>query len=1022
MTNQLRILPEANWSSTKPVVSRRTLEAAARKPEDRQMTVAADSATLPVTYGSDRVGARIADVLLYGTAWVIVAVWGEGEIDAVESVTFDDAAMPAGATATHYTGTAGQTVNATLVSAYAAQSPAVTYADALPGVAYSVLVVPTTAIDNLQQITAKLRGRKLYDPRTGTTVYSANPALALADWLSNATYGAGRTVDWSSVSAAANACDAAVGGVERRKIGLTIDQPQDPFQWADVLRAYAGCWVLQGDSGLRLIADGVASPTFNLEHDDGADYGNIVSIGALKTRDVSDAPTVMTLHYTDTSAVPWKSASVTVYAPGVLAGTTPRRPSDVQMPGIQSASQATREATERLNKLTLADLSFSAEVFDDGLAIEPGDVGTVTHPVGLTGKAMRVLSVNGADGRYALSLVEYDAAAYSDAVVTDPSSPDTSLPNPSAPTPVTGLMLSEEVFQLQDGTYSSRIRATWTAPTGFPASFIGTYRVNVIAGGTVVFSGTAQADATTWATAAVQEATAYQVDVLTISRTGAASSAASATITAAGKQLVPGNVPSLTGFEVGGEVRLSWTPAVDLDIWRYEIRYVAVAGTWANATLLDRTDSLRFVTKDVPAGAWDFLVKAVDSVGQYSATEARKSITVTSDAGSFLVDSATFDTPTLSNMTEYQLGRTDTTRRFVTDNGVAWNTKFSSAMSTYTNALNSYGAVASSFTTESEDFGSTISGNWRAELSATAITGAVTSELQVGPDGSAWESYPSLVAKTGARFARLKASGGASDIIHVTLPTALVRIDATPRPEPFQVTTLSSGGALVQLANEYVAAKSITPASQASTARMTTYDRVLVAPATGLLLQNVVPTTVADAYVFQKFSDAGARVIASGDYLEYDVFIVSATETAERGGFDITFSDATNLRTLGSTDANGSGPCNVPNSTIPAGQWFSRKHPLSAAVGKTVSRIDLINACDTAGTNITVYRNLRITDGASTTRLSLWTSGEPAFNTTSLQSNQGQIQMGTANSFLVYQFDAAGTQVAGTASGTFNGI
>lgn len=1018
MGEALKFLPEAQWGKvSRSVAPRETLARTATTAAERQLTVAAENAPLRVIYGTERVGALVANVLLHGTYWVIQCVWGEGECDAIEEVTFDDAALPAGTLSIHYAGTAGQTVDAWMVAAFAAQAPAVTYADALPGVCYSVFKVPTSAIENFPQITARLRGRKLYDPRTTLTVFSANPALALADFLSNATYGSGKTVDWSSVTTAANACDESVGGAPRRQIGLAVETVQNVEAWEDTLRTYAGCWIVQGSAGMRLVPDRPASPVASYDHAS----DDIMAISPLKKRAVTDAPTVMTIRYTDTSVVPWRDASVTTYAPGADTGAVPRRPSDVPLPGIRSKAQAYREAVERLNKLTLQDLSFTLSVRDIGIRHEAGDVITVTHPLGLTAKAMRVTNAQGENGRYTLSLTEYDAAAYSDAVQTEPSTPDTSLPDPGAPVAVTGLTLSEEVFQQQDGTYSSRIRATWDAPA-FPVTFIANFAVRVSVAGAVVFPGSAVADAVTWASPAVQEGVSHQVDVVTTSRTGASSAAASATITPVGKLLIPGDVPSMSGFEVGGEVRLSWSPAVDIDIWRYEIRYVAVAGTWANGTLLDRTDALRFVTKDVPVGSWDFMVKAIDSVGQYSATEARRSITVTSDAGSFLVGQVTLDTPTLSNMAEFALGRTDTSRRFVTENGVAAGTKFPSTASTYGNLAASYGAVASSWTSESEDFGSTLTGNWQGEINATALAGSVTKELQLGPDGSNWTTYTALVAKSGARFARMKASGGSSDVVKVVIPNAQIRVDAVPRTEPFSVTTLSSGGALVQLANQYSAAKSIVPASQAATARITTYDRVLVAPATGLLLQNVVPTTVADAYVFQKFSDAAARVIASGDYFEYDVFIAGATESSERGGFDITFSDATALRSLGSADDNGSGASNIPNSAIPTGSWFSRKHPLTTAVGKTVSRVDLVNACDVAGTNITVYRNLRITDGAGTTRLSLWTSGEPTFNSTSLQSNQGQIQMGPANSFLVYQFTDAGTQVAGTASGSFNGI
>ena len=94
----------------------------------------------------------------------------------------------------------------------------------------------------------------------------------------------------------------------------------------------------------------------------------------------------------------------------------------------------------------------------------------------------------------------------------------------------------------------------------------------------------------------MQEGQGYQLDIITVSRTAASSDAASSNITAQGKQLAPGNVPSLTGFEVGGEVRLSWEPAVDIDIWRYEVRYGLTSDAWDDATLIVRVDSLRLVT------------------------------------------------------------------------------------------------------------------------------------------------------------------------------------------------------------------------------------------------------------------------------------------------------------------------------------------------------------------------------------------------------------------------------------------
>ncbi|UST52963.1 DUF1983 domain-containing protein [Comamonadaceae bacterium OTU4NAUVB1] len=62
------------------------------------------------------------------------------------------------------------------------------------------------------EITARVRGKKVYDYRTGQTVYSRNPALCLADFIrSEAGYKAGADqIEVDAVIGAANACDVAV--------------------------------------------------------------------------------------------------------------------------------------------------------------------------------------------------------------------------------------------------------------------------------------------------------------------------------------------------------------------------------------------------------------------------------------------------------------------------------------------------------------------------------------------------------------------------------------------------------------------------------------------------------------------------------------------------------------------------------------------------------------------------------------------------------------------------------------------
>lgn len=823
-------LPNQTWS----VTPKGTLDATAGassstgKVSDRQIALAADGVRIPVIYGIDRRGALIANIVTDAQYVYVQCVWGLGEIEGVQTLSMGNDPLSAAASVHHYLGTAGQAVDAWLASAFA--SNGIAYADALPGIAYSVIRAPL-ATENFDPtaLVAIVKGLKLHDPRTGLVAWSDNPALALAHFIGTFE---GRVVDADSVSAAADACDEIVGGQRRRRLGLSLAQAQTCDAWRDTLRTYAGCFVVQRSNGLHLVPDRPASPVRTFDHD----AGDIASLGPLKKRPRAEAPTVVKIKWTDTSVIPWRDRTAVAYAAGVLAGTVERRESEISLPGIQSASQAQREAIERLNKLWLADLSFPLGVFDDGLQVEPGDVVAVTHPIGLSSKLMRVGGIdNTGPGRWTLQLVEYDPAAYSDAVVSDPSTPDTSLPSPAAPVPLEGLSVAEEVFQMQDGTWSSRLRATWPVPA-YP--WLSGYRIELRVGAAIVQTGTLARWATSWPSTAVQEGVPHQLDVYIRSSIGAESAAASVVITPEGKFLPPGNVPSLAGYEVGGEVRLRWPAAVDIDIWRYEIRWGAPGVSWAAATLLDRVDALSLVSKDVPAGSWDFLVCALDSVGQYSPTPARRSITVTLDAASILVDRHDYSAPTASGMQEYSLWPTDPFRRWVSEDDVLMADKFTNALTDYPEPMAAYAAGANSWQTETHDFGIALSGNWTAELAVTPLAGTVDQYLDLSPDGSTWSAHAGLTAKTGGRFARLRVD--AVGAVLVLLPVAQLRIDAIPRQEEGIARSSAAGPSTVTLAGVYALSKGLPQITVAGTGFATaTVDNIVVG----------TPTTF-DVYVF----------------------------------------------------------------------------------------------------------------------------------------------------------------------------
>ena len=843
----LLYLPDPGPWATTPVTPRDTLNASAAKTaQDSQLSVAAENAALRIVYGQVRLGPQIACVLGYGGMLVILAVWCQGEVDGVVDLQMDDKALPGGVTATHYVGTTGQTVNATLVSAFAAQSPAQTYTDALPGICYSVVLVPPGASSGFPRLAATIKGRKVW---TGAaTEWSDNPAWCLADFIANPVYGMGRSVDLASAAVVAADCNVMAGGTERlRTLNLTLDTVQPVQNWLDTLRTYASCWVVPSGAELKLVSDKASATVASFAHTS----GNILSISNVKKRGQQSTPTVMTVTYRDVSLTPHRDATVTVYAPGVLAGTTPRRESQVSLPGINRYSQAYREAIERLNKLLLNDLTLSLGVFDEALALEVGDVVEVSHPIGLSDKPVRVMGVSGEYGRYSLNLVEYDPAVYSAVVTTAPTWADTNLPNPSSPPAVTGVVMVEEVFQQQNGTYSSRWRVTWTAAA---YGFLDHYRCELWIGSTLVLQ--ARTSSAEWPTSVIQEAQTYTVKIAAVSTIGAIGTWATQSAVALGKTLIPGNVPLVTAFETGGRVYASWQAAIDIDIWRYEVRYGSVGVDWADALVLDRVDALRLETVQMPAGTWTLHVKALDSVQQYSASAATCTVVVTSDAAAFFVSSYDQTAPTLTNMAEYSLARDDTQRYFVTEDGVAWDTKFTAALDTYTGPLASvHSSVTSTWLGESEDFGLDLGGQWTASATVADISGTHISYI-----GSAMAAAPGtftytagLSQKFNARFARIKHEALTGSTLQVIVPTQSIRLDAVPREEVGSGTSSASGPTTVTLANLYVAVKKLTITPQGTTARSATFDNIVIGPT----------TVTFDVYVF---NDLGAKIVSPFRY------------------------------------------------------------------------------------------------------------------------------------------------------------
>lgn len=349
---------------------------------------------------------------------------------------------------------------------------------------------------------------------------------------------------------------------------------------------------------------------------------------SLSKRSMRSVPNSVAVDYEfSTSTAKWHTERVQADSPRVSSGAEARRLSRINLPGIHDASQAKREATERLNWY-LTDLEAKVTLFDPGWNLQNGSVVAMTHPIGLDAKLFRVRRITASSGRWTLDLVEYDPAIYSDEVISDPTTPDTNLGNPLNPPTVSGLSAVEELFKYKSGLTGSRVRASWTA-TNFP--FLSQYLVEGYVDGTLVWQTFTQTNSVV--TPGVEElvsevAVDYEVRVY-IQSSLSQGAAATDTVSILGKLAVPGDVPSLTLTQTEADtVAMIWGEAVDIDIWRYEVRHGNSGDTWEQAHVVELIDGLNHFHTALSVGTHKFLVKARDSVGNESVNDVSAEITL----------------------------------------------------------------------------------------------------------------------------------------------------------------------------------------------------------------------------------------------------------------------------------------------------------------------------------------------------------------------------------------------------------
>ena len=510
--------------------------------------------------------------------------------------------------------------------------------------------------NGLPLITAVVRGKKVFDPRSSTTGYSANAALCVRDYITS-TYGLNDDqIDEIDFAAAANICDENVslsaGGTEKRyTINGVIQATQshgDVLQ--SMMTACAGS-LFWGAGKWKLKVGDYVAPAKTLTLDD------LRGPISLSTRvNLQDQFNGVKGTFND-AAERW----ITTEYPSITSATFEAEDGgeqtmlDLALPFTTSAATA-----QRLAKLTLfrgrEQMTLTADFGLNSFDVEVGEIIALTNPrYGWTAKEFEVVgwafgSGDAGDLRVTLTLRETSETAFDwDAEETAIISNNTALPSFTSVAAVTNLQLTGTSVLNDDGISVPAIRATWTASTN---AFVQYYEIQYKRlGGEEDYGSVADAqdDQEDWGSITVAytseedygltnepilspdaeyvssfgSSTAfliqpvlngydYNVRVRAVNSLGVRSPWATSTLASVGDTTPPNAPLSLTAVGNYKSITLSWLNPADQDLDFVEI-WQNTINNLASATLVGVVRGTNFTVPGLPNNTTRFYwVRAVD--------------------------------------------------------------------------------------------------------------------------------------------------------------------------------------------------------------------------------------------------------------------------------------------------------------------------------------------------------------------------------------------------------------------------
>ena len=472
--------------------------------------------------------------------------------------------------------------------------------------------------------TAKVQGKKLYDPRTSTTVYSANAALCIRDYLVSA-YGLDNSGDTNDAyfQTAANTCDEDVtlsgSGTENRyEINGVISLDQTPSDvLGDMMTACAGTlfWG-QGEWHLKVGEYTSSIKTFTLD-----DLRGPITLDTKHSR--RDNFNIVRGTFNDANQGFIRSDYPEIRSSSFITDDNGVESAlDLALPLTTSASMA-----QRLAKMTLfrgrEQMTLSGDFGLEAFEVECGDIIALNMDrYGFSAKEFEVVGWkfrndgDAGDLRVGLTLRETSSAAFSwSAEESDITGNDSTLTDPTASLDIASLTTSGGGRTTTDGTFINSVIVSWAAPTN---KFITHYDVEWKAVADSNYAATTTTE-TSIELSPLVDGVQYIIRVRAVAANGRRGDFVTATFTGGGDTTAPALPTAISATGGFKYITVEWTNPADSDLNFVEIyENTTNTSTGASKVGISGGDSFTRTNLGLNLTRYYFL-KSVDYSGNASA-------------------------------------------------------------------------------------------------------------------------------------------------------------------------------------------------------------------------------------------------------------------------------------------------------------------------------------------------------------------------------------------------------------------